>query len=67
VPELDPDSTEWGRSQRDLAAAGFDPAERGWIVVRHLNRLTGRRRLIAKAIFLAPIAVLLVILLLSAL
>ena len=67
MPPLDPDSTEWGRTQREIAASGFDPAERGWIVVRSLNRLSGRRRTLAKAVFLAPVVVLVIVLVINAL
>jgi len=58
---------EWARAQRDVPR-GFDVDHQlGWRLVRYVNSLAGRRRLIAKAIFLAPMAIVVGLLIFGAL
>ena len=56
---LDRESAEWAKAQRD-APSGFSPVPYRWWTVRGLKSLTGRRRLVAKAVFLVPITVVLI-------
>lgn len=57
MPRPDPDEMGWARAPREVPPGYMSPIETRWAMVRHLNTLTGWRRLIGKAIFLAPIVV----------